>query len=74
MNACSLLFYVWAGYHIEGEEKHDTVATITGAMVGAFVNPGDDRSRELFVKVQDANGFDLVGLASSLARVAHRRQ
>ncbi|ERL08450.1 ADP-ribosylglycohydrolase domain protein [Olsenella profusa F0195] len=52
----------------------DTVATITGALVGAFVNLDDERFKELFVKVQDVNGFDLVGLASSLARVAHRRQ
>lgn len=52
----------------------DTVATITGALVGAFVNLDDERFKELFVKVQDVNDFDLIELASSLADVAHRRQ
>ena len=56
------------------EYDTDTVAIITGTLVGAFVNLDDDRFKNLFVKVQDVNDFDLVRLASSLADIAHRRQ
>lgn len=44
----------------------DTVATIVGTMIGAFVNLNDAKFMSLFETVQRANDFNLVELANSL--------
>lgn len=50
----------------------DTVAAITGAMVGAFADLEDERYAKLLSGIQKANDFDLVDLASKLAGYAGR--
>ncbi|MGY3749630.1 ADP-ribosylglycohydrolase family protein [Vagococcus acidifermentans] len=50
----------------------DTVATITGSMVGALINTDDPHFISLFDAVQKANQFDLVELAKSLAVLADK--
>lgn len=45
----------------------DTVAAITGAMVGAFVDFSDERYKRLLREVESANNFDLVKLSDELA-------
>ena len=47
----------------------DTVSTIVGTMVGAFVNNTDEHYKTLFDTVQTANDFDIVGLTNSLVDV-----
>ena len=45
----------------------DTIATIVGSMVGALIDPDDERFTPLFRDVQSANSYDLTSLAESLA-------
>ncbi|MBO1305761.1 ADP-ribosylglycohydrolase family protein [Enterococcus sp. 669A] len=54
----------------------DTIATIVGTMVGAFVDLSDPEFLSLFKTVQQANDFDLVELSNSLADVVrfHERE
>ncbi|MEK4306257.1 ADP-ribosylglycohydrolase family protein [Oceanobacillus sp. M60] len=47
----------------------DTIATIVGSMVGAFIDLSDKRFISLFDTVQAANDYNLVELANSLANV-----
>ena len=54
----------------------DTIATIVGSMVGAFIDLSDPQFHSLFETVQLANDFNLVQLANSLADVVgfHERK
>ena len=47
----------------------DTIATIVGTMVGAFVDFSDENFISLFEQVQSTNDFNLVELADSLASI-----
>lgn len=47
----------------------DTIATIVGTMVGAFVDLDDERFISLFETVQRANNFDLIELTNSLVSI-----
>lgn len=49
----------------------DTIATIVGSMVGALIDPDDERFTPLFRDVQSANSYDLTSLAESLANVVN---
>lgn len=49
----------------------DTVATIVGSMVGAFVDLTDASFMSLYETVQRANDFNLVELANSLASIVN---
>ncbi|WP_340002288.1 ADP-ribosylglycohydrolase family protein [Oceanobacillus sp. FSL K6-0127] len=49
----------------------DTVATIVGSMVGAFVDLTDESFMSLYETVQRANDFNLVELANSLASIVN---
>lgn len=51
----------------------DTIATIVGSMIGSFVNLSDERFITLYEKVQNANDFNIVELANSLATVRNKR-
>ena len=47
----------------------DTIATIVGSMVGAFIDQSNSQFQSLLEIVQSANDFNLVQLANSLADV-----
>lgn len=48
----------------------DTIATIVGTMVGAFVDFEDKNFLDLYDKVQKANEINLIILADELATAA----
>lgn len=54
----------------------DTIATIVGSMVGAFIDISDPEFLSLFETVQKANDFNIVELSNSLADVVrfHERK
>lgn len=52
----------------------DTIATIVGSMVGAFMDLSDKHFVSLFDTVQAANDYNLVELANSLANVVENNE
>lgn len=52
----------------------DTIATIVGSMVGSFVDLSDAQFVSLFETVQNANDYNLVDLANSLANVVESNE
>lgn len=50
----------------------DTIATIVGTLVGAFVNFKDEKFIQLFHEVQTANDIDIEALANELAQYVKR--
>lgn len=50
----------------------DTIATIVGTMVGAFVDLSDTHFKSMFEKVQSANDFNIVELAESLTKMVNK--
>lgn len=52
----------------------DTVATIVGTMMGAFIDLNDETFKSLFADVQSANDYNLVELANSLSRLVNNNE